>query len=217
VASRRRVARRCAHVVALTAEWFCGARFFDPQYRGVLDKLRFGNEGARQKGRYKLPPMSSEYIDACEREVARILQRSGYLALWSDIFNLCQGHHLRIADALEVVDLIAWDNLRPGMGKRSRRRSDYLVVLQKPPISAKTWRDRRIPNRWPEKIDLKVYPRKMYPHTKPFDLIARLIGAVTKPGDLVVDPAAGSFVVMHVATEMQRWFVGCDIAYGGAP
>jgi site-specific DNA-methyltransferase (adenine-specific) len=50
-----------------------------------------------------------------------------------------------------------------------------------------------------------------------FNLIARLIGAVTKPGDLVVDPAAGSFVVMHVATEMQRRFVGCDIAYMGSP
>jgi site-specific DNA-methyltransferase (adenine-specific) len=186
--------------------------FFDPQYRGVLDKLRFGNEGARQKGRYKLPPMSSDYIDACGREVTRILRPSGYLALWSDTFNLCQGHHLRIADAIQVVDLIAWDNLRPGMGKRSRRRGDYLLVLQTPPISPKTWRDRGIPSRWPEKIDFKVYPRKVYPHTKPIDLIARLIGAVTKPGDLVVDPAAGSFVVMHAATKMQRWFVGCDIA-----
>jgi site-specific DNA-methyltransferase (adenine-specific) len=191
--------------------------FFDPQFRSVLDKLRFGNEGARQKGRHKLPPMSSDYIDACEREAARILQPSGYLALWSDTFNLCQGHHLRIADAIQVVDLIAWDNLRLGMGKRSRRRGDYLLMLQTPPTSPKTWRDRRIPNRWPEKIDLKVYPRKMYPHTKPFNLIARLIGAVTKPGDLVVDPAAGSFVVMHVAAEMQRRFVGCDITYGDAP
>jgi site-specific DNA-methyltransferase (adenine-specific) len=88
------------------------------------------------------------------------------------------------------------------------------VVLQTPPISPKTWRDRGIPSRWPEKIDLKVYPRKVYPHTKPTGLIARLIGAVTKPGDLVVDPAAGSFVTMHVATEMRRSFVGCDIAYG---
>ena len=108
--------------------------------------------------------------------------------------------------------MIAWDNLRLGMGKRSRRRGDYLLVLQTPPISPKTWRDRSIPNRWPEKIDLKLYPRKVHPHTKPFNLTARLLGAVTKPGDLVVDPAAGSFVVMHVATEMQRRFVGCDIA-----
>ena len=40
---------------------------------------------------------------------------------------------------------------------------------------------------------------------------------VTRPGDLVIDPAAGGFTVMHVATEMQRWFIGCDIACGGAP
>jgi site-specific DNA-methyltransferase (adenine-specific) len=87
------------------------------------------------------------------------------------------------------------------MGKRSRRRGDYVVVLQTPPISPKTWRDRVIPNRWAEKIDLERYPRKLHPH---------------EPGDLVVDPAAGSFVVLHVATKMQRRFVGCDIAYGGA-
>jgi hypothetical protein len=29
--------------------------FFDPQHRGVLDRLKFGNEGARQRGRAKLP------------------------------------------------------------------------------------------------------------------------------------------------------------------
>jgi hypothetical protein len=44
-------------------------------------------------------------------------------------------------------------------------------------------------------------------------LISRLIGAVTRPGDLVVDPAAGSFVVMHAANELGRSFIGCDIAY----
>jgi hypothetical protein len=30
---------------------------------------------------------------------------------------------------------------------------------------------------------------------------------------LVVDPAAGSFVVMRVASQLGREFVGCDIAY----
>jgi len=48
---------------------------------------------------------------------------------------------------------------------------------------------------------------------KPTGLIVRLIGAITKPGDLVVDPAAGSFVVMHAAHQLGREFVGCDIAY----
>ena len=118
-----------------------------------------------------------------------------------------------IMDMSVCVDLVTWDNLRPGNGYRSRRRGGYLLVLQKPPLCAKaTWTDHGIPDKWQEKVD-----RRIHPHAKPAGLIARLIGAVTKPGDLVVDPAAGSFVVMHVATEMQRWFVGCDITCGGAP
>ena len=181
---------------------------FDPQYRGVLDRLDYGNEGARQRGRFKLPAMEENYIDACCRESARVLRPSGYLMLWADKFNVCQAHHLRVADALKTVDLIAWDNQRPGNGYRSRR------VLQKRPLRARaTSRDRGIPSRWPEKINLKVYPHKHYPHAKPIGLITRLIGAVTVPGDLVIDPAAGSFVVLHAAQQLGRDFVGCDAAY----
>jgi site-specific DNA-methyltransferase (adenine-specific) len=189
------------------------ARFFDPQYRGVMDKLKFGNEAARQKERFKLPPMTGDYIDACCREALRLLMQSGYLMLWSDTFNLCEAHHLRIADVCKVVDLLAWDNLRMGMGKRTRRQGDYLLIIQKPPITPSTWRDRGIRSRWSEKIDLRIYPRKLYPHAKPIGLIRRLIGALTKPSDLVVDPAAGSFVVMHAADALGRDFVGCDLAY----
>jgi site-specific DNA-methyltransferase (adenine-specific) len=181
--------------------------FFDPQYRGVLDMLKYGNEGARQRGRFNLPAMTADYIDSCCREAARVLKPSGYLLRWTDTFHLCEGDHLRIV--LKCVDLIAWDSLRLGNGYRSRRRGDYLLVMQKPPLVAKaTWRDHGICNRWPEKID-----RKIHPHVKPIGLIARLIGAVTKPGDLVVNPAAGSFVVMHAAHQLGREFIGCDIAY----
>jgi site-specific DNA-methyltransferase (adenine-specific) len=184
--------------------------WFDPQYRGVLDKLKYGNEGARQKGRFKLPPMSGGYIDECGFECVRVLAPSGYLMLWGDAFNLCMGHHLRIVgESLKCVDLIAWDNQRPGNGSRTRHRGTYLLVLQKPPIVARaTWPDRGVHDRWVERI---VHPRSQHPHVKPIGLIARLIGAVTKPGDLVVDPAAGSFVVMHAANELSRRFIGCDI------
>ena len=187
--------------------------FFDPQHRENLDKLRYGNEGARQRGRFLLPAMASGYVDACCREAIRVLVPSGYLMLWQNAFGLVQGHHLRLADVLQCVDLIAWDNQHLGMGYRSRRRGDYLIVLQKPPIKAKaTWRDHGIPDRWAEKVD-----RKLHPHVKPAGLITRLIGAVTFPGELVVDPAAGSFVVMHAAHQLGREFMGCDIDCARSP
>ena len=103
--------------------------FFDPQHRGVLDRLAFGNEGARQRERCRLPAMGDDYIDACCREIARVLVPSGYSMRWVDTYGLCEAHHLRVADCLKCVDLIAWDNLRPGNGYRSRRRGDYLLVL----------------------------------------------------------------------------------------
>jgi site-specific DNA-methyltransferase (adenine-specific) len=143
----------------------------DPQHRGVLDHLKFGNEGARQRGRAALPAMSQPYIEAACREIARVLRPSGYLMQWVDTYGLCEAHHLRIADALKSVDLIAWDSARLGMGKRSRRRGDYLLVLQRPPVHARTWKDHGIPNRWPEKVD-----RKLHPHIKPIGLVSRLIG-----------------------------------------
>jgi site-specific DNA-methyltransferase (adenine-specific) len=186
--------------------------FFDPQHRSVLNKLKFGNEADRQRGRAALPSMTETYIDSVVIESERILKSSGYLFWWLDTFCLVQAHHLRVP-VLVAVDLIAWDSLRLGMGKRSRRRGDYLMVLQKPPIKANaTWCDHSIPNRWAEKVD-----RRIHPHVKPIELIKKLIAATTNPGDLIVDPAAGSFVVMRAAHELNRQFIGVDLRLPGEP
>jgi site-specific DNA-methyltransferase (adenine-specific) len=191
---------------------------FDPQYRGVMDKLAYGNEGARQKGRCALPQMTDEFIVTCLRAGARVLRPSGYLMLWSDKFNVLEGrHHRPVADVLQTVDLIYWENGLQGLGSRARSRGCYLIVLQKPPIVAKrTWRDRGIRDHWPEKIP---NPRSahLHPHRKPLGLIKRLIAATTQPGDLVIDPAGGSFVVLQATLELGRDFVGCDLAWEGAP
>jgi len=59
------------------------AAFFDPQHRSTLDRLRYGNEGARQKLRCALSAMSDSYIEQCCRDIARVFARDGlaeYLA-----------------------------------------------------------------------------------------------------------------------------------------
>jgi site-specific DNA-methyltransferase (adenine-specific) len=181
--------------------------FFDPQHRGVLNKLKYGNEGSRQRERCALPPMSDTYIQQCDRGIARVLRPSGYCFAWADVYRLCTGTHRHIKKSLTCVGLIAWDSGRLGMGYRVRERGDYLLVLQKPPLRAKaTWCDHSISSRWTEKVDSRIHP-----HVKPVGLIKRLISAVTLPGDLIVDPAAGSFIVMHAAHELGRRFVGCDL------
>ena len=109
------------------------AAFFDPQYRGVLDKLGYGNEGVlRGQRRSALPQMSSETIGAFIQGIGRVLGPSGHLFLWIDKYHLCSGIGEWVEGTdLETVDLVTWNKGRIGMGYRTRRTAEYLVVLQK--------------------------------------------------------------------------------------
>ena len=184
------------------------AAFFDPQYRGVLDKLSYGNEGVqRGQGRARLPQMTEADIRAFVLELDRVLQKSGHLFLWVDKFHLCEGIPPWLyGTEFETVDMIVWDKQRIGMGYRTRRSAEYLVVLQKRPKRARgVWTDHTIPDVWQERA-LKVHP-----HAKPIELQKRLILTVTQPGDWVIDPAAGSYSVLAACEATNRRFLGGDL------
>lgn len=186
------------------------AAFLDPQYRAILDKMGYGNEGKnREKARAALPAMSERTIAHYVEEIERVLKPSGHLFLWVDKFIVAEARHLSFFrySSLARVDLICWNKLRPGMGRRARCRSEYLVVAQKPPTrAAGVWTDHRIDDCWPEQSD-----RSLHPHAKPHQLTERLIRAVTKRGDLVVDPCSGSYGVLDACRLSGRRFVGCDL------
>jgi site-specific DNA-methyltransferase (adenine-specific) len=183
--------------------------FFDPQYRGVMDKMNYGNEGQRQRGRAKLAQMPEEVIREFIREIDRVLRPSGHLFLWVDKFHLCEGVSAWMEGTdLQTVDLLVWNKGRIGMGYRTRRKSEYLVILQKAPKRAKgVWTRHDIPDVIEEKI-----PGRGHAHRKPIEIQRRLIEATTEPGDLVIDPAAGSFSVLEAVSLLEgRHFLGADL------
>lgn len=183
--------------------------FFDPQYRSVLDKQHYGNEKTgRQKLRALLPQISNELIKDFFKEIKRVLSPSGHVMVWIDKFILCSGiSSIFHEPGLKLVDMITWNKLRMGMGYRSRRYSEHLVIFQKPPIRAKgIWQIHNIPDVWTEKIK-----NKNHPHSKPIELQKKLIEAVTNTGDIVVDPCAGGYSIMESAISKKRCFLGCDI------
>lgn len=188
------------------------AFFFDPQYRSILDKMGYGNEGKnRERKRAALPPMSEWTIARFIEEAERVLKPSGHLFLWVDKFMIAEGRHLGLfvyAPSLVRVEMIHWNKLKPGMGRRARCRSEYLVIAQKKPLRAEgVWKDHRIDDSWAEASD-----RSLHPHAKPHQLLERLIRSVTKIGDLVVDPCAGSYAMLEVCRLTRRNFIGCDLA-----
>lgn len=183
--------------------------FFDPQFRGVLDALAYGNEGkGRSKRRSALRQMPDDSICQFVVGIDRVLIPSGHVFLWIDKFHLCQGIESWLVDTeLEIVDLIIWDKGTLGMGYRTRRRSEFCVILQKKPRRAKgVWTVHTIPDVWKEPSC-----RRTHPHAKPIDLQGALVAAVSNENDIVIDPAAGSFSVMEAARNRGRNFLGCDL------
>lgn len=185
------------------------AVFFDPQYRGVLDKMCYGNEGkSRGIQRCVMKQMAEGVILEFLRGIDRVLVPSGTLFLWVDKFHLVEGvSGWTEGTSLNTVDMITWNKDRIGMGYRTRRCSEHLVVLQKAPKRAKNvWRDHGIPDVWSEKIS-----GKNHTHAKPVELQARLIGCVTTPNGVVMDPAAGGYSVLEACKSAGRDFIGCDL------
>ena len=183
--------------------------FLDPQYRGVLDKLSYGNEGkSRGRARCALTQMPEETIGRFVRGCAAALTPSGHLFLWMDKFHLCTGFTEWLdGTPLEVVDMLTWDKGKLGMGYRTRRTSEHLVVLQKRPKRAKgVWTTRGIPDVLLEKV-----PKNDHAHAKPIGIQGEMLAAVSDPGDLVIDPAAGSFSVLEACRVWRRNFLGCDL------
>ena len=183
--------------------------FLDPQYRGILNKLSYGNEGkSRGRARTALKQMDDQMIAQFMRGIDRVLIPTGHLFLWMDKFELLNGFRSWFEGTeLDVVDLINWDKDKMGMGYRSRRYTEYCAVLQKKPRKAKgVWKIHNIPDTWPESA-----PKGAHPHRKPIKLQAMLLAAVTNKGDIVLDPCAGDFTVMEAAKECGRNFLGCDL------
>lgn len=185
----------------------------DPQYRAVLDKMKLGNEGARQKRRAELPQMSDHDITLFVEQAQRVLKPSGHLLMWVDKFIIASAHHLRYFNFttwLRTVDLLCWETQRFGMGRRLRGATEYLLIVQKEPTRAKDiWKNNSIRDFCSEKSD-----RELHQHAKPIELTKTLILATTKRGDLVVDPCAGSYTTLRACRQIGRNFMGCDLIGG---
>ena len=52
---------------------------------------------------------------------------------------------------------------------------------------------------------------KLHPHAKPKGLQSALIESCSNVGDIVLDPAAGSFSVFECCKKLQRDFIGSNL------
>lgn len=122
---------------------------------------------------------------------------------------------MKIDTAMEFFQAIVWDKTArgPGMGWRFRRDYEFVMVSHR--------RGGRLS--WNESVPamsniMRDQPvrERIHPNEKPVSLMRTFILAHTKPGDLVIDPFAGSGGTGVACMETGRRFVGVELDPGYA-
>ncbi|RHZ36690.1 DNA-methyltransferase [endosymbiont GvMRE of Glomus versiforme] len=180
--------------------------FFDPQYE-------IANKVSRIKN-WPLIYQTSQQINQFLKEIARVLKPSGFCLLWINKTLPITGQFLtwlKHVSNLKMVDLLMWNKPHFGFGSYFRNQTEFALLLQKYPLNSRLFKDKSFGNVWTEN-SLSTNQRN-HPHQKPKELIKALIEATTEQGDLIIDPCAGSFVVLEACQETNRKFIGCDLTY----
>ncbi len=118
-----------------------------------------------------------------------------------------------VDERLAFFMAVVWDksDRGNGMGWRYRRNYEFVLVAHRKGGSL-LWADdsRAVPNIF---RDLPVIKR-VHPNEKPISLISKFIKLHTQPGDLILDPFAGSFTTGVACVQTGRRFIGVEIDAG---
>ena len=119
------------------------------------------------------------------------------MALWLD-------------ERLSFFHAVVWDKSARGNGLGWRYRRNYEFVMVAHRKGGKlAWADdsRAVPNI----IRTRPVPNDLHPTTKPVDLPGQFIDWHTQPGDLVLDPFAGSGTTLQAAKMLGRRAIGIEL------
>jgi len=180
--------------------------FLDPQYEPVRNVLSTN---------YPLYSQTDYQILRILEQIERVLKPSSFCLLWVNKTLLGNDRiplWLLKTPALKIVDFLVWHKKNTlGLGNWLRSNAEFCFLIQKFPQSGKLFKNRSFGNVWEENV-LPISKRK-HPHQKPRELIKALIEATTNEKDLIIDPCAGSFIVLEICQELKREFLGCDLTF----
>jgi site-specific DNA-methyltransferase (adenine-specific) len=137
-------------------------------------------------------------------ELWRVLKRNSHLYLFSDQETMFVLKPVAESAGFKFWKPLIWDKKTIGMGYHYRARYECILFFEK---GKRKLNDLGVP-------DIIEAPRihNGYPAEKPAAVSEILVRQSSSPGDLVVDPFAGSASVGAAAARLRRRFAGNDLS-----
>lgn len=193
----------------------------DPPYGhanqdGDLAAARVGVKGARQS---EAAPIANDRPEDYEPLIRGFLSESARIMRPASCCCCCGGGgpsptfarlSLWMDEALSFFHAVVWDKSGAGHGLGWRYRRNYEFVMVAHRKGGKlSWNERRaaVPN----VANVRPVRARLHPNEKPVALMRWFIENHTEPGDLVLDPFAGSGATGEAAIASGREFIGFEL------
>ena len=149
------------------------------------------------------------WFSAWMRECKRLLKPTGYLLVfgnWRSIPTLIRA--LSLAE-LPATSCMIWDKLWIGPSGPAQLRPRYEIVMFAAMPQARI-EDRSAPDILAYKWQAGSMKTTKHPAEKPVGLLTQLIELVARPGEIVLDPFAGSGTTLVAAFKTGRNAIGIE-------
>ncbi len=172
------------------------------KHRAVGTTTRLKHSKASSNDWFAIFP-NSRFVDLLG-ELWRVLKRNSHLYLFSDPETMFVLKPVAESVGFKFWKPLVWDKKTIGMGYHYRARYECILFFEK---GKRKLNDLGIP-------DIIEAPRihNGYPAEKPATVSEILVRQSSSPGDLVVDPFAGSASVGAAAVRLGRRFAGNDLS-----
>jgi adenine-specific DNA-methyltransferase len=151
------------------------------------------------------------FLNRTLAETRRILRPGGIAMIFADWRRMPDLAYMATTNGLRASTCIAWVRKRPGTGGLFRAAWDPILIASRgtPAAVDRSAVRNVVETDWVIEAD---YPsRRPHPYAKPAGLFREVFPRVCRPGDLVVDPFAGSCVTREVAAELGLRWIGVEI------
>jgi DNA modification methylase len=172
---------------------------YDPPY-AVGTPVRGREDGAAGS---VFGPFS--FLSKTLSECARLLVPGGVVMVFADWRRMPDLGYIASTVGLRPSTCVAWVRNRPGTGGLFRASWDPILIVSRGVPDA-------IDRAAIRNVVVADYPSKRaHPYEKPAEVFRHVFPRICRPGDLVMDPFAGSGVSRRVAEELGLRWAGCDI------
>jgi DNA modification methylase len=139
------------------------------------------------------------------QEVARVLVPGGVGVMFADWKRMPDLLYMASISGLRPSTCVAWVRSRPGTGGLFRSAWDPIQIVSRGvPTAVDRAAVRNV-------IEADYDTKRTHPYGKPAKVFQQIFARACQPGDLVIDPFAGSGVTREVAASMGLRWAGCDV------